>query len=110
MEIHSSSLAFYPTSANRSATGQANNAKLTTDKELNSNEPAQQNATSQPRNIVVSSSQLEQQLDWLKPVSLIAENFPANTRILKALNAYTETINQPLQEHRSQLAGVDFYV
>ena len=33
-----------------------------------------------------------------------------NPRHLNALNAYTEELNQPLQEQLSMLAGIDFYV
>ena len=33
-----------------------------------------------------------------------------NPRNLNALNAYTEELNQPLQEKLSMLAGIDFFV
>ncbi len=36
---------------------------------------------------------------------------PINTRLSNAVNAYTTTLNQPMQDQRAQLvAGIDFYV
>ncbi|WP_305907919.1 hypothetical protein Q9L42_013215 [Methylomarinum sp. Ch1-1] len=110
MEIHSSSLALLPASTTPSTAAQTNNAKLTANKELNSNEQDKASIARQPENGIVNPEQLEQQLEQLKSVSLASENLPANSRIVKALNAYSETVNSPLQEQRTRLAGIDLYV
>jgi hypothetical protein len=53
-------------------------------------------------------------LEAKPPAPAMAINNPdytaINPRNLNALNAYTEELNQPLQEQLSMLAGIDFYV
>ena len=54
------------------------------------------------------------QLEAKQPVSTFSNKTigyeAINPRSLNALNAYTEELNQPLQEQLSMLAGIDFYV
>lgn len=112
MEIHVSSLNYSTLKLNPQTAGQPGVVQNKPDnKHANYDKPLQNSVTA-----TQTPEQVEQLLAdaGLSDIAMLnadrTEN-PINTRLLNAVNAYTTTLNQPMQDQRAQLvAGIDFYV
>ena len=105
MKIHSSSLAFYPSGINPLQTGKSSSAGEQKVIEKAKGDKSRLNEG------VLTPEQLEKEFGQIRPVNLISHiDNPVNVHTQKALNAYTDTVNQPLHEQRAQITGIDFYV
>lgn len=109
MEIHSSSLTFSPVGHNRQFIGKDDSAQNKNE----ANELSIVKKSHNPRlNRVLSPGEIKETLDNTN-LSLDRHNTdrPTDIRILKALNAYHQAINQPLLDQRVELiTGIDTYV
>lgn len=109
MEIHSSSLAFYPLAPTRLSGAQENNVKTTTNKEPG-NEQNQRRAENPAELDSPANRRPQQNRQIARPVQENSEPFSASSRAQKALNAYINTVNQANDEKGDQSAGIDFFV
>ena len=108
MRIHSSSLIFSPISLNQKV-GRNNSAQNNDDNQLSVAKDAQNKKFNQP-----SSEEIKKTLG---NVSLAIDSSgqdniikPTDSRTLRALSAYNQAFNAPLQEQRAQLiTGIDAY-
>jgi hypothetical protein len=108
MEIHSSSLMFSPVGHNRQLIGKNDSAQ----NKNGANELSIVKKSHSPRfERVLSPDEIKETLDNAN-LSLDRHNTykPTDIRILKALNAYHQEINQPLLDQRIELiTGIDTY-
>ncbi len=112
MEIHVTSLNTSALKLNPQIAGQQDTVQNQPEnKRANSDKPLQNSATA-----TQTPEEVEQLLDdaGLSDIAMFNTDRtedPINTRLLNAVNAYTTTLNQPMQDQRAQLvAGIDFYV
>jgi hypothetical protein len=112
MVIHSSSLTFSRVGLNRPEVD--NNQRAQKNYELPVSNESYTTKFIQPPASVLSPDEIKLRLDDADlNMALSPEPFykPTDARTLKALNAYTNAINQPLQDRRAELiAGIDLYV
>ena len=105
MEIHSSSLAFYPSGIKQPQSGKSSSAGEQKLIEKAKGDKSRLNEG------VLTPEQLKKELGQIRTVNLTSHiDTLVNVRTQKALNAYTDTVNQPLHEQRAQITGIDFYV
>ncbi len=109
MRIHSSSLTFKPIDLNQKV-GRNNSAQ---NKDKNGLSVAQDeqnkksNQTSSPEEIKKALNNVNSGIDSSGQDNIIK---PTNARTLRALSAYTQEFNAPLQDQRAQLiTGIDAY-
>lgn len=106
MRIHSSSLTFSPIGLNQKV-GRHDNAQ--------NNDPNELADTQNKKNATPSSSEeIKKALDNVNSVIDLSnqDNLikPTNSRILRALSAYTQEFNAPQLDQRAQLiTGIDAY-
>lgn len=109
MRIHSSSLTFSPISLNQKI-GQNNSAQNKDENELSVAKDAQNkkiNQPSSPEEIKKTLDNVGLAIDLSSQDNIIK---PTNSRTLRALSAYTQEFNAPLQDQRAQLiTGIDAY-
>jgi hypothetical protein len=107
MKIHHSSLAFTPLSINQKV------SRNNSEQNKAQNRPsiatgAQDKKPNQPS----SPEEIKQKLDNANLVDFTDKNFikPTDSRTLRALSAYNQEFNAPLQDQRAQLiTGIDTY-
>lgn len=107
MRIHSSSLTFSPINLNQKV-GRNNNAQNKDERELFVGQDAQnKNQPSSPEEIKKTLDNVGLAIDLSSQDNIIR---PINSRTLRALSAYTQEFNAPLQDQRAQLiTGIDAY-
>lgn len=107
MRIHSSSLTFSPINLNQKIGGY-NNAQNKDEHELPVAKDAQnKKQPSSPEEIKKTLDNVSLAIDLSGQDNLIQ---PINSRTLRALSAYTQEFNAPLQDQRAQLiTGIDAY-
>ncbi len=109
MRIHSSSLAFSPINFNQNV-GKNNSAQNKDENELSVAKDAQNkkfNQPSSPEEIKKTLDNVGLAIDLSSQDNIIK---PTNSRTLRALSAYTQEFNAPLQDQRAQLiTGIDAY-
>lgn len=107
MRIHSSSLAFTPVGLNQKVGGN-NSAQNKGDTDLSvAKDTPNQNPPSTQEQIKKTLDSVSQNLDLPGQDNLIE---PINSRTLRALTAYTQEFNAPLQSQRAELiTGIDAY-
>jgi hypothetical protein len=107
MRIHSSSLTFSPINLNQKV-GRNNNAQNKDEHELPVAKDAQNNnQSSSPEEIKKTLDNVGLAIDLSSQDNIIR---PLNSRTLRALSAYTQEFNAPLQDQRAQLiTGIDAY-
>ena len=109
MRIHSSSLTFKPIDPNQKV-GRNNSAQNKDKNGLSVAKDEQNkksNQTSSPEEIKNALNNVSLSIDSSSQDNIIK---PTNTRTIRALSAYTQEFNAPLQDHRAQLiTGIDAY-
>lgn len=108
MRIHSSSLIFQPISLNQKV-GRNNSAQNKDKNELSVSidEQNKTNQASSPEEIKKTLDSVSLAIDSSSQDNIIK---PTNSRTLRALSAYTQEFNAPLQDQRAQLiTGIDAY-
>lgn len=108
MRIHSSSLTFTPVGFNRKVT-ESNSAQNKDQNDLSAAKDAQykNNPTSLPNDIKKTLDSVKLAKDVTIQDNIIR---PTDSRTLKALSAYTQELNAPLQDRSAQLiTGIDAY-
>ena len=115
MVIHSSSLTFSRVGFNRSEIGKNESAqKKNENNELSVSKVSSARKFNQALTPVYSPDEIKQRLDDTD-LNMALTNpehsyKPTDVHTLKALNAYSKAINQPLQDQRAELiAGIDTY-
>ena len=111
MEIHSSSLNFSGVGFRRPQVGINESAqKKDQNNELSVSKESHNRNFNQPPAPVCSSKEIKQRLDH-PSLNFPAYNYkPTDVRTLKALNAYSITSNQPVQDQLFELiAGIDIF-
>jgi hypothetical protein len=105
MKIHSSSLAFSPINLNQK-TGKGSDAQ---NDDLSLPKEAKNQTINQPS----SPEHIEKTLDKANlAIDFTTKNIikPTDSRTLRALSAYNQQFNAPLQDQRTQLiSGIDIY-
>jgi hypothetical protein len=108
MRIHSSSLTFSPIGRNQQV-GKDNSAQNKDQNEPYVTKDAQNKASnpiSTPEEIKKTLGDIRLSVDSMRQNNIQ----PINSRTLRALSAYTQEFNAPLQEQRAQLlTGIDAY-
>lgn len=107
MKIHHSSLTFTPIGITQKV-GRNNSALNKDQNEPSIAKDAQDKKLNQPS----SPEEIKQKLDNAKLVDFTSKNFikPTDSRTLRALSAYNQEFNAPLQDQRAQLiTGIDTY-
>jgi len=109
MRIHSSSLTFSPINLNQNV-GKNNSAQNKDENELSVAKDTQNkkfNQPSSPEEIKKTLDNVGLAIDLSNQDNIIK---PTNSRTLRALSAYTQEFNAPLQDQRAQLiTGIDAY-
>ena len=109
MKIHSSSLTFSPIALNQKV-GRNDNAKNKDQNELSVAKDAQNKKTNQPSSpeeIKKTLNNVSLAVDLSSQDNIIK---PLDSRTLRALSAYNQAFNAPLQDQRAQLiTGIDAY-
>ncbi len=106
MKIHSSSLTFSPISLNQKV-GRNNSAQNKDQNELPDTLNKKTNKPSSSEEIKKALDNVSSAIDLSDQDNLIK---PTNSRTLRALSAYTQEFNAPLQDQRAQLiTGIDAY-
>lgn len=109
MRIHNSSLTFTPISLNQKV-GRSDSAQNKDKNELPVEKDAQNkkiNKPSSPEEIKKTLVNVSSVIDLSDQDNIIK---PTNSRALRALSAYTQEFNAPLQDQRAQLiTGIDAY-
>ena len=105
MKIHSSSLAFSPINLNQK-TGKRSNAQNNDPSLLKDNQSQKVNQPSSPDPIKKTLNKANLAIDFINK-NIIK---PTDSRTLRALSAYNQEFNAPLQDQRTQLiSGIDIY-
>lgn len=109
MRIHSSSLTLTPANFNRPLVGQQNGAQIKNEKK----EPLLTTDTHN-NNPAYTSEELSQPLNNTGLTVSVLDNEnaapPRNTRISKALAAYSQELNKPLIDHQARVVErIDIY-
>ncbi|WP_431066423.1 hypothetical protein [Methylotuvimicrobium sp.] len=112
MEIHVTSLNTSALKLNPQNAGQQDTVQNQPEnKRANSDKPLQHSATATQKPEEVEQLLVNAGLSDIGLLNADKTENPINTRLLNAVNAYTTTLNQPMQDQRAQLvAGIDFYV
>ncbi|HEY8219629.1 MAG TPA: hypothetical protein VIF86_05965 [Methylobacter sp.] len=109
MRIHSSSLTFSPIKFNQNV-GKNNSAQNKDENELSVTKDAQSkkiNQSSLSEEIKKTRNDVGLTIDLTGQNNIIK---PTDSRTLRALSAYNQAFNAPLQEQRAQLiSGIDAY-
>lgn len=109
MRIHNSSLVFQPISLNQKV-GRNNSAQNKDKNELSvsiDEQNKKSNQASSPEEIKKTLDNVSLAIDSSSQDNIIK---PTNSRTLRALSAYTQEFNAPLQDQRAQLiTGIDAY-
>ncbi len=106
MKIHSSSLTFSPIGLNQKA-GRNDSAQNKDPNELSDTQNKNTNKPSSPEEIKKALDSVNSAIDLSGQDNLIK---PTDSRTLRALSAYTQELNAPLQDQRAQLiTGIDAY-
>ncbi|TAK61143.1 hypothetical protein [Methylobacter sp.] len=107
MRIHSSSLTFSPLNLNQKV-GKNGSAQNKDEHELSIAKDAQnKKQPSSPEEIKKTLDNVGLAIDLSSQDNIIK---PTNSRTLRALSAYTQEFNAPLQDQRAQLIiGIDAY-
>ncbi|MFI3155663.1 MAG: hypothetical protein QX199_05860 [Methylococcaceae bacterium] len=106
MKIHSSSLTFSPIGLNQKI-GRNDSAQNKDPNELSDTQNKKTNKPSSPEEIKKALDNVSSAIDLSDQDNLIK---PTNSRTLRALSAYTQEFNAPLQDQRAQLiTGIDAY-
>src|ERR1035437_9400588 len=105
MRVHNSSLTFSPIGLNQKV-GRNNSAQNKDKNEPSTAKDAQNNKLNQPS----SPEEIKQKLDNTNLSIDLTSNIikPTDSRTLRALSAYNQEFNAPLQDQRAQLiTGID---
>ncbi|MGZ8241495.1 MAG: hypothetical protein ACXWTK_08245 [Methylobacter sp.] len=109
MRIHSSSLTFSPINLNQKV-GRNNSAQVKDENELSVAKDAQNKKINQPSSseeIKKTRNDISLTIDLSGQDNIIK---PTDSRTLRALSAYNQAFNAPLQDQRAQLiTGIDAY-
>lgn len=112
MEIHVSSLNYSSLRVNPQTAGQPDTVQNQPEKnQPDSNKLLQASKTANQTPEEIERLLADAEVSSLATFNADRTENPINTRLANAINAYMTTLNQPMQDRRSQLlAGIDLYV